>query len=566
MFKAQIKMRWALPLILGLLFTLGDTVAANNGKLEMNFSILLPVFCCFAFLFCGLFNSIDKIIILLTWPSSTEASNSHMLKKHIIIDKVDSFFFHRKKWASTVLLFLTIILCWLPWLLLFFPGVFWSDTSQELLEHFGLATLSDHHPYCMTLILGWFADLGNMILGSVSKGLFLLICLQSIIAIYFFSRLIWELHDGGLGHICTLMLLLFVTLFPFIPLMFCSVAKDTLSCALFLGFILQIIIIVKSNGKKLLDRSVIASLTVCALIASLTKKTVGYVVLLCLLALLLAYKNRKAIFRTLGSIAVIITIVFIAFPKIILPEFYVQPGGKQEAIATLIQQVAHDVTYNGDDLSDSDRKLIDDFLLVNCTDIPSRYDWQIADPIKGRGLHNDSKMVDFIKLWAKNSLKHPLGHLESWLGLVDGWITFRTDLQGSPNYMVVLTYSGWHDEGIENCTDWNDQITDGGRIAETIYRVVQSLPIISLLFYRSTWATIVPFLSLFLLLGKSQRSRLERLVLAMPLLASLIPLAITPVSVMGGEPTRYLFSIVCTAPFLICASALFNCNRGGHKK
>lgn len=556
MMKQQIKLRWLLPIALALLFTLGDTVAANNGKLIFDTISFAASLVLFAVFFVALF----AIVVFVLAGSGTLQLEKNAIVKTISngASAVDRFLFSRNKQTSTAIMCIVILLCWIPWLVLFFPGIYWSDTSQELLEHFGLVTLSDHHPYSMTLILGWFADLGNSLFNSVSKGLFVLICIQSAIAIYFFSRFIWELHDSGLGRIGSLALLCFVSLFPFIPLMFCSVAKDTLSCAFFLGFALQLFLIVKSNGKELQNPRVLIAMIVCALISSLTKKTTGYVVLLCFVPLLLAYRKKESLVRSAAAAAVVFAIVFIVFPKLILPAFYVQPSGKQEAIATLIQQVAHDVTFNSDDLTSEDRSLIDDFLLVDCDEIPSRYNWQIVDPVKERGLHNDKRMGDFVKLWAKNTLKHPRGHLESWLGLVDGWITFRTDLAGTPNYMVVLTYSGWHDDGIETCTDWNDQITSGGKSAETIYRAVQSMPVLNVLFFRSTWATIVPLLTLFLLLDKSRNSRLQRLVLAMPVLASLIPLAITPVSVMGGEPTRYVFAIVCAAPLLISASCVLN--------
>lgn len=557
----QIKARWLIPVLLALLFTLGDTVTSNEGTLNFDRGFILIKFVSFLVFFIVLFAFADRITKTLK-KSKTETSNKGILSKlDYKLTFIDGLFFKQDQISSAIRLTLIILVFWSPWIYLLKPGIYWSDTSQELLEHFGLATLSDHHPYFMTLILGWFADLGNTLFNSVSSGLFLLACIQCLLAAYFFSRLLWETRDSGLRPSWTFLMILFVAVFPFIPIMFCSVVKDTLSCALFLGFILQLMIIVKSKGEAITKPRVFVAIISFSLLASLVKKTTIYIVIICYIVMLLAYRKKEIACRTASATIVVAIVVLIVFPKIILPANQVEPGGKQEIIATLIQQVAHDVKYNKETVTPKDQNLIDDFLLRKCDEIPSIYNWQIVDPIKERGLQNESRMGEFIRLWAKNTLANPRGHLEAWLGLVSGWITFRIDFQGSPNYMVILTYSGWHDKGINRCTDWNDQMTDGGKLVETIYQTIQSIPLINVFFYRSTWATIVPTLALFLLLGSSSRSRLERLVLIMPLLASLIPLAITPVSIMGGEPTRYVFAIVCTAPFLITASVLLNCRK-----
>lgn len=544
-----IGVRWLLPILLGLLFTFGDTVASNQGRLAIDAVSFGANFVFFSLIFLILFAGAEKAFSAVA--DKKLSSDTGFMRYQI--SRLDYFIFNKHENTASFVIGIAISLCWIPWLVLFHPGIYWSDTSQQLLEHFGLAPLSDHHPFPMTLLLGWFADFGSAAFGSVSKGLFILIVVQCTIAITFFAKMIKLLRQNLKNFYAPLILFCFVALFPFVPLMFCSLAKDTISCAFFLGYIYQIIKVVIRHGDELSDRKAMGWMLLYAIAASITKKTTGYIVIITYLVLTITYRSKVKVFQTLINLAIFVMLVFWVYPSILLPAFSVEPGGKQEAIATLIQQVAHDVKYNSDTLSQEDLNTINDFLLVNTDEIPTSFDWQIVDPIKRRGLNNENRMQDFIKLWAKNTIKHPWGHLEAWLGLVDGWISFRTDLQGTPNFMVVLTYSGWHDDGIEQCTDWNDQITSGGKSAETIYRALQSIPVLNLLFYRSTWATIVPFLLLFLALGNTKGRHLERVALVTPILASLIPLVITPVSIMGGEPTRYIFAIACASPFLLFA-------------
>ena len=538
------NLRWLLPVLLAVLFTLGDTVAANSGKLYLG-GVTLPIkLVISSALFVALFIVADNALNRLFEPGGVRPLTGPL-------KKASAFLFDGYKKSSTLKLWTTILICWTPWLIALHPGVFWSDTSQQLLEHYGLATLSDHHPYAMTLLLGAFADLGQALFSSVSRGLFVLIVLQCLVASFYFARFTSRLATIASDSRPALGALAFVSLFPFIPFMFSSLAKDTVSAALFIGVCFNVFCILTSPDNEKITLGQIIELSVLSTGCALTKKTAGYIVVASLLLLMILHLRKKPKRSLCIPFVVTAAVTFVIVPKVVLPAAGVLPGGKQEMIAVAIQQVAHDAVFDEGTLSDEDRNLIDNFLPISYNKLSDCYDWQIVDPIKGRSLKDESLVGEFLQLWAKQTIKNPLGHLEAWLGLVDGWISFRTDLDCTPNYMVVCSYSGWHDEGIEMVTDWNDQQTKGGKAAETIYRTAESIPLLSILFMRSTWATIIPFFALFSLMGKQKGNRLKGLVLLAPLLLSMLTLTIVPVSIMGGEPTRYLFAMVCASPFLL---------------
>ena len=110
-------------------------------------------------------------------------------------------------------------------------------------------------------------------------------------------------------------MILFVAVFPFIPIMFCSVVKDTLSCALFLGFILQLMIIVKSKGEAITKPRVFVAIISFSLLASLVKKTTIYIVIICYIVMLLAYRKKEIACRTASATIVVAIVVLIVFPN-----------------------------------------------------------------------------------------------------------------------------------------------------------------------------------------------------------------------------------------------------------
>ena len=81
--------------------------------------------------------------------------------------------------------------------------------------------------------------------------------------------------------------------------------------------------------------------------------------------------------------AIVSAIILVIIPKTVLPALKIQPGGAQETIPFAIQQVAHDVKYGADEMSDEDRQLIEDFLTIPYAEIDDAYDPVIADPVKG---------------------------------------------------------------------------------------------------------------------------------------------------------------------------------------
>lgn len=545
---SKFSFRFVIPVILGVAFAFGDSVASDAGLLKLSNPSLYLRAIYFCLIFVAVF-SICEILLRKIFHAST--SDESFLSK--LDDRVSA---KAQSPLFAVQLAFVILLCWAVWIYLFRPGIYWSDTSQQLLEHFGKVTLSDHHPYLVTLIFGLFADLGKTLFGSVSKGLYCLVLLQCVSASYIFSASLCYLIKNRASLFICILVFLFVCLFPFIPLMFSSLAKDTISAVFFMCFCLEFVKCI--NGDK--SRKVVIFLYVSGLLCSLTKKTAAYVILLCLFLLVVfifkkSLKKRVETGVTLtkwvGIFLSFAIFVFIFVPKIILPMLGVQAGGKQEAIAIPIQQVAHDVKFNGDRLSKQDYSVINHFLLTDTKRIPDVYDWQIVDPVKQRGLKDEKLMPAFMSIWFRNSFKLFKGHFEAWMGLVDGWFSFRIDQAGTPNYMVVLTYSGWHDEGIESVTDWNDQITNGGKICEELYRAIQSIPIVNLLFYRSFWASLFPAFVLFFIFGAFVKGeRYRALLIFSPIFVSVLTLMIVPVSVMGGEPTRYLFAMICSSPFL----------------
>ena len=63
-----------------------------------------------------------------------------------------------------------IVLCWIPYIWLTYPGILWFDTGEQLMQWFHQSNIfsdgsfwSNHHPVFDTLFFGAFAQLGKVL-------------------------------------------------------------------------------------------------------------------------------------------------------------------------------------------------------------------------------------------------------------------------------------------------------------------------------------------------------------------------------------------------------------------
>jgi len=116
--------------------------------------------------------------------------------------RLEKLFFGRR---ATLCQAALLLVCWVPQLLLRYPGVVTQDAFYSLAQYQGMEGFTTKHPLAYTLLFGWFVELGRMI-GHPNFGLFLFTVGQTVAVacvVVYTSRV---LH--ALGAPCWLQLLL----------------------------------------------------------------------------------------------------------------------------------------------------------------------------------------------------------------------------------------------------------------------------------------------------------------------------------------------------------------------
>ncbi len=88
---------------------------------------------------------------------------------------------------------LVLLVCWLPYIVVYFPGSVYHDGAYQVRQFFGIQDLTGHHPIATTFIFGWLLSAGKA-LGSDAAGVFFITCLQAAALAYACTRVV--------GHVC----------------------------------------------------------------------------------------------------------------------------------------------------------------------------------------------------------------------------------------------------------------------------------------------------------------------------------------------------------------------------
>lgn len=336
-------------------------------------------------------------------------------KKRKVLDK-KNFPLISKILHSHFFCVLLLLFCWLPALLSLFPGAFSYDAYEEW-EQVAQGSLTAHHPVIHVLFVGGLVEWLHSLTGSYNVGIAVCSILQMIILANILVYIISFLREFQLPEGLQLFTLLFYGFSPVIQLFSISATKDVLFSAALLMFFLYII---RFYCKRESKHWFFFGLS--AFFSMVLRNNGLYIVVITLLVVVAIelWQNKrleKGLLAMMAGVAI--------FYGIYTGPFYsllnVTPGGIEEALSVPLQQMARVHKYDYDSLEQQDLELL--------YEVIPKEDWDsyrstVSDFVK-KGFNKDAfdaHRGDFIKLWAKWGVQHPLTYMNSFLlGTVDFW-------------------------------------------------------------------------------------------------------------------------------------------------
>ena len=412
---------FALTLVLDLIITDGTNIHQNTYK-EIYFTSLN--ISNYIFLITG---TLFTFIIISIIGKYIEFRNNKKHKER-----------ETKKWVFPAIL-ITLLVCWLPYILSYMPGGLFYDTKESYLMFSGYVKLSNHHPLLFSAMFKMFADIGEY-LGNINIGLDIYTILQVTLMATMIAYYIYWLYKKGVTIKFVVVLTLLCAIFKLFPLYAISLWKDTpfAIAILFYTFIISKIVI--SNGKEFTKKLTIFQYVLAIFLVSFFRNNGIYIAIVTTFILILAYKNNFKRKLNLFTIIVSIEILLILIIQIPVYRTLKLQGEFKESVGIPIQQICYVIAYDGN-VTNEQLEFINN--IESIENIKNRYAPWSVDMIKFYEFNDEyleQHKGEFIKTWLDLFVKNPKDYIKAYLLSTMGfWDVNRTIITGIKDYVCPYT-------------------------------------------------------------------------------------------------------------------------------
>lgn len=411
--KRKLVYIFLFSIIFSFQFIIGNNLQVN-GYSSLNFISLLKN--CISILFLSFLFTILVCSIIYIYSK---------IKVHFKSKKT----FILKPFNNWLFITFLIILCWIPGILAFFPGIINYDGGAQIQSALFLNNISTHHPIIHTLLLSSNYLLGLKVFNSCTIGMFFYTIFQVLFMASIFAYTIKLLHIKFNNNILTIFSFLFFAIFPVNMLLPLMTTKDVIFSGLVLLFIINLF-------KFIEDKYVITDYIFFILITVLMllfRNNAIYSMLICIPFFIIFIKKKKR--KPLIFTIVISLLVFITSSNLLIYTTKAEIGSNKEKLSVFSQGIARIVKYKHSELSEYELKSISTFF-TDADSLSSSYVPYVSDRTKD--LINieqyENNKFDFYKLTFSLFFKYPLLAIDSFLDTTRGyWYIHDTSFSSISN-------------------------------------------------------------------------------------------------------------------------------------
>lgn len=401
-----------------------------------------------------------------------------------LFDKIDNFENKSEKRRSKILnifnehpiifSMVVILLCWLIYVVAFYPMILSRDPSYQLLQFFHIdnkysyysilidrnVIITNHHPVVHTLLLGFCAKIGIVLFNNINVGLFIYSIIQILILSFTLSYTIYYMKKINIKLWYRLVCLLIYALVPVFPFYAMSPVKDVLfSCFVILYIIQFYEFITTSESIKI--KTVVKMILLMILLILFRNNGIHLIILSFPILIIINKKNRKVFI----VILLLILSFFITYSKVILPYFKITPSSVREMLSIPFQQTARYVSIYDNEVTEKERKDIDKIL--NYDTLRERYNKELSDPVKN-GFNKYSTKEDlknYFYTWFEMFKKHPSCYIEATINNTYGYFyPPKTNWYIYHKYLPIINDEGGFDYSYNNLGSLRNVLSTYGKV------------------------------------------------------------------------------------------------------
>ena len=305
-----------------------------------------------------------------------------------------------------------IFLCWLPYLIVFYPGSIPFDGYYQIDMGTGVLGLADNHPVYLSFFYGFLVNIGRRI--NDNFGAFLVVLVCAVIAAFCYGALLRFLRRHKAPVWLQIGTFLLFTVMPLFGAYAQAIVKDTIYCPLFTLFLVNYAECCMNEKKGQDNKALIRDLVKCAvlgILVCLTRRN-GFILVAALTLVLIFYVNRGRRWYVLVMLLVI-SAVFLGSGQFASKVLKVRSSGARVILSIPFQQTARYLKEYPDDVTEEEKAAIDGVL--NYPVLAGKYNPEVSDPVKNTYKKTgNAALKRYLKAWLSMGMRHPLVYFESF--------------------------------------------------------------------------------------------------------------------------------------------------------
>ncbi len=321
---------------------------------------------------------------------------------------------------------LTLLILYLPLMIVSYPGMIVADTVGQTLRGYPLlaeptilpeaakagkplAHLNNHHPVAHTLLIHYCLSLADRVLHSWNAGFYLYSVLQELAFICVVAFLLREyIRKRGVSVFYAVGVLAYLFASPFIHNFVIQNTKDVFYSLFLLMTVYYWHELLKEGGRRNL-----LLLLLFATGSVLFRNEGQYVLMLAAAGTICL--NRES--RKRFAVVLLYLAVFSAgYFHLLFPALGIAPGSRREMLSVPFQQTARYLVKYGDEVTEEERQAID--AVLDYDRVAGSYNPVSSDPVKDlyrEETATPAALVRYLINWARMGLKHPKTYLAAFM-------------------------------------------------------------------------------------------------------------------------------------------------------
>ncbi len=444
---------------------------------------------------------------------------------------------------TTLLCFALFVLCYLPYVVAFYPGTVIYDMCYMVRDFFGLQPMSTWHSVFTTYVFGSCVWLGRL-LGSDNYGTLIYMTGQTLLLAYALARCCAMIRRIGAGKAWQIAALAFFAITPIWGCYCMMIGKDTLYTATLLLFFLQTVALARNRKPSFGPASQWIAYGLTALLTCLWRNNGLYVVLPSAIATVCFVARGKLRLWAAASLGGAV-VVALLFQNVLVPALGIIDNSVSGIYSVAFQQTARTVRDHGDELTDAEKTEID--RVLDLSKIGVVYEPWISDPVKDQfrqwsmgGDVEQEALARYRKTWLAMFAKYPVTYLQAFIGNNSGYYAFTPKMEGfTHNQQAGLRFvfsNYWEPDPGQLHTTQPDALAPARKLMMGIAQRWWTLPLLSYLYVFPfyTWLLVGVGLSL------ARQRRWRDLALMIPALFSFAVCLVSP----ANDYLRYFLPII----------------------